>query len=446
MNTTTMNPTSVIHLADYLNAVKYAIQDNFAVECWVVCEIRAMHSKSGHYYLELADKDEQGAISASCRATIWRSYAQTLLTKFKKQAGRTLTADLSVLLKGKATFHPKYGFSFNIVDIDPNYTLGQLAQDYQAMQAKLDTLGLLHLNKSRAMPFDIQTVAVIAPEQAAGLGDFKAEADRLQRAGVCQFDYYYATFQGNTAPAQLRHVLQSIKDLWADGQPPDLVVMIRGGGAVGDLAYLNDYELAAMVAEMPLPVWVGIGHERDRVILDDVAHHSFDTPSKVIWGIETVLVKRWQTVAYYAHMVAKLSKNHLKQHQINCQTRQQQLKFGAKNRLHQYKSELAQQKIQLKTSAWASFYQQKNTCQHYFTAHKMAYQHSQRASEQLNYWQAVVQWFDPAAVLNKGYAIVKKDGQTTNAQSLNLDDTIYIQFADGTVIAKVQHISKDEKI
>ena len=207
-----------------------------------------------------------------------------------------LERGLNVLLKVSANFHAQYGFSLNISDIDPTYTLGDLAKQYQVILTRLHEEGLLELNKSLPAPFDIQHVLVIAPEQAAGLGDFRADADNLAATGACQFYYEAATFQGNHAPDEIRQALiRGIKNLSAQGITPDIIVIIRGGGAVGDLAYLNDYELAALVAEQPIPVWVGIGHERDRVMLDEVAQQSFDTPSKVIAAIRHQLVTLTQT-------------------------------------------------------------------------------------------------------------------------------------------------------
>ncbi|MEJ6069695.1 exodeoxyribonuclease VII large subunit, partial [Psychrobacter sp. 16-Bac2893] len=209
--------------------------------------------------------------------------------------------DLTVLLKVSAGFHAQYGFSLTIEDIDPSYTLGDLARQYAEMVDRLAGEGLLNLNQQLPTPFDIEHVLVIAPEKAAGLGDFQADANRLASTGACHFHYHNATFQGNHAPAEIRQAIISAQQQFENTYQrlPDLLVIIRGGGAVGDLAYLNDYELAALVAEQPVPVWVGIGHERDKVILDEVAHTSFDTPSKVIAAIMAHLAQLvTQTLQY----------------------------------------------------------------------------------------------------------------------------------------------------
>src|SRR5690606_4807275 len=296
---------TVLRLSDYLSAVDMVIKQTFNHRVWVKAEIRNLSSKSGHYYFELAEKDDDGKVIASCRGNLWRFKAARVLAKFERATGMPLDRDLTVLLKVSAGFHAQYGFSLTIEDIDPSYTLGDLARQYAEMVDRLTGEGLLNLNQQLPVPFDIEHVLVIAPEKAAGLGDFQADADRLARTGACHFHYHHATFQGNHAPSEIRQAIVSAQQQFYDTYQrlPDLLVIIRGGGAVGDLAYLNDYELAALVAEQPIPVWVGIGHERDKVILDEVAHTSFDTPSKVIAAIMTHLAQLvTQTLQYQAQI------------------------------------------------------------------------------------------------------------------------------------------------
>jgi exodeoxyribonuclease VII large subunit len=135
---------------------------------------------------------------------------------------------------------------------------------------------------------------VVAPLGGAGLGDFQAEADRLQSHGVCHFKYALSRFQGEGAPAEILHALQAAlgQGTEIDAIPFDAVVIIRGGGAVNDLAWLNDYDLARLICDLPIPVMTGIGHERDNTVLDELAHTRYDTPSKVIAGIEQRIAQR----------------------------------------------------------------------------------------------------------------------------------------------------------
>ena len=263
-----------LSLSEYLATVQEVIRVTFDEPIWVKAEIRNLSIKGGHYYLELAEKEEDSdKVIASCKATIWKFSAAKMVLKFERESGIELSRDLNVLIKVKAVFNPQYGFSVNIEAIDSSYTLGDLARRYQQILERLTSEGLLNKNKLLPTPFDIENVLVIAPENAAGLGDFKKDADALDQAGVCHFVYHTATFQGNTAATSISEALANGLRQWAKdlNTPPDLIVIIRGGGAVNDLAYLNDYNLAALLCKRSVPIWVGIGHEKDRTILDEVA-------------------------------------------------------------------------------------------------------------------------------------------------------------------------------
>lgn len=303
-----------LSLSEYLATVQGVIRIAFDEPVWVKAEIRNLNIKGGHYYLELAEKEEEAdRVIASCKATIWKSSAAKMVLKFERESGIELSKDLNVLIKVRATFSPQYGFSVNIEDIDSSYTLGDIAKRYQQILERLTTEGLANKNKLLPTPFDIKNVLVIAPENAAGLGDFKKDADTLDKAGACHFVYHNATFQGNTAAVSIIHSLGDGLRQWAKdfNSAPDLIVIIRGGGAVNDLAYLNDYDLAALLCKRSVPIWVGIGHEKDRTILDEVANRSFDTPSKVIDGIRNLIVERTQEVLDSLQTIKLLS-----QHQI----------------------------------------------------------------------------------------------------------------------------------
>ncbi len=412
-----------LSLSTYLSAIKLSIDEIFCEEVWVVAEIRSINSKGGHYYFELAEKDSYGSISASCKATLWKNKA-ALVTAFTQATGHPLVAGLKVLLKGKASFHTNYGFSFNISQIDPSYTLGELAQAYQAMRQKLHELGLDTLNKRLPTPFDIRHVLVIAPEKAAGLGDFRAEADRLAQAGACEFHYTYATFQGNDAPKSLRSAITQAFDEFSGsvGGLPDLLVIIRGGGAVGDLAYLNDYELAAMVAESPVPVWVGIGHERDTVILDEVAHTRFDTPSKVITAIMTHLLQLWQSAKNYQAIIKRQADTLLET--------QQQKTTHQMMRIHQASLyQLTQSRTQ--TSAMIN------------TVKSHSVRLLTHTRQEIKHYQSLILTQHPKRTLDKGYALIRhaQSGALINSVTqVHACDTLALTLKDGTLSVVVQEL------
>ncbi|MGP5074635.1 exodeoxyribonuclease VII large subunit [Psychrobacter celer] len=464
---------TVLRLSDYLSAVEMVVKETFNHRVWVKAEIRNLSSKGGHYYFELAEKDDDGKVVASCRGNLWRFKAARVLAKFERATGMPLERDLTVLLKVSAGFHAQYGFSLTIEDIDPSYTLGDLARQYAEMVDRLTGEGLLHLNQQLPTPFDIEHVLVIAPEKAAGLGDFQADADRLASTGACQFHYHHATFQGNHAPSEIRQAIVSTQQQFQDTYQrlPDLLVIIRGGGAVGDLAYLNDYELAALVAEQPIPVWVGIGHERDKVILDEVAHTSFDTPSKVIAAIISHLAQLiTQTLQYQAQIKQAATQqltmaeqktsrqlSHIQSHTIGQltalrkdsdyawrsiqQSAQRQVKQAARltSNLRAQTQSLAYQQL-----AAASTYSQNYQKTVIQTAQLRVIQ-AQRNSEHL---RDIVLLHRPSRVLKQGYTMLTdaKDKQIlTSSTQLYPEQTIHIVLKDGKAQAQIVEIKNNHK-
>nr|WP_313973795.1 exodeoxyribonuclease VII large subunit [uncultured Psychrobacter sp.] len=463
---------TVLRLSDYLSAVDMVIKQTFNHRVWVKAEIRNLSSKGGHYYFELAEKDDDGKVIASCRGNLWRFKAARVLAKFERATGMPLDRDLTVLLKVSAGFHAQYGFSLTIEDIDPSYTLGDLARQYAEMVDRLTGEGLLNLNQQLPIPFDIEHVLVIAPEKAAGLGDFQADADRLASTGACHFHYHNATFQGNHAPGEIRQAIVSAQQQFYDTYQrlPDLLVIIRGGGAVGDLAYLNDYELAALVAEQPIPVWVGIGHERDKVILDEVAHTSFDTPSKVIAAIMAHLAQLvTQTLQYQAQIkqAAKQQLNTAEQQttrqlsQIQSQTigqltalqkdsdyAWQSIQQSAQRQVKQAARRTSELRVQTQNSA----YQQLASASTHSRINKKTIMHSAQhqllqARRNSEYLRDIVLLHRPSRVLKQGYTMLTdaNDKQIlTSSTQLYAEQTVHIVLKDGKAKAQIIDVNIDK--
>lgn len=417
--------TPQLSLSDYLSAVQEVIRITFNEPVWVKAEIRSLNIKGGHYYLELAEKEENtDKVIASCKATIWKSTAIKIVLKFERESGIELSKDLNVLIKIKARFDPQYGFSVNIEDIESSFTLGDIAKRYQQILARLSSEGLVNLNKSLPAPFDIENILVIAPENAAGLGDFKKDADVLNKANVCHFVYHSATFQGNTAVNSIMESLSSGLRQWAKDYaiPPDLIVIIRGGGAVNDLAYLNDYDLAALLCKRKVPIWVGIGHEKDRTILDEIAHRSFDTPSKVIAGIRNEISERSQDVMDYLQIIKLLS-----QHQITAyQGQNEQLMNTTKTH--------AQNQINVAN---------KNLDQFKASTQYFAQQQLKLASTQFESLMRETLLQNPRNVLAKGYAIVRSQNKAIRSVQ-QVGSTVSIEMQDGYIHASVSEVVNHE--
>ncbi len=245
-------------------------------DVWITAETSDLRCSGGHCYMELLQKDDGGATVAKSRAVMWASVYQRLAAKFSAATGSRLASDMKIMVRVSVSFHNVYGFSLVINDIDPDYTVGDLARRRNAIIARLKEEGVYDLNRSLRWASAPCRVAIISARGAAGYGDFVKHL--YGNPGRLRFDtvLFEAALQGErTAPsiiAALERIMERVDDF-------DCVVIIRGGGAVSDLASFDDYDLAANVAQFPLPVIVGIGHERDVTVLDYVANTRVKTPT-----------------------------------------------------------------------------------------------------------------------------------------------------------------------
>lgn len=420
-----MSNTS-ISLSEYLNAVQGVINLTFDEAVWIKAEIRNLNIKGGHYYLELAEKEENtDKVIASCQGRIWKFTAQKIVLKFERESGIELSKDLNVLIKIKAKFDPQYGFSLIIEDIDSSFTLGDLAKRYKQIIERLTSENLINKNKELPTPFDIQNVLVIAPQNAAGLGDFKKDADVLEKSGVCNFIYHTATFQGDTAAQSIIQALSNGLIKWASDYsfPPDLIIIIRGGGAVNDLAYLNDYDLAALLSKRSVPIWVGIGHEKDRTILDEIAHRSFDTPSKVISGIRNLIFERVQTVNESLQSIKLISQHQITTYQSKNDQYINLIKTLANNQIKNVNNEI----LTLKENTYY-----------------LAQQQLKSATNKIDSLMRETLLQNPRNVIAKGYGIVRSNRQAIRSIKQIKDNSIEVELQDGIIKAHVTQVLNND--
>lgn len=298
----TRAPESFLELSDLLGYVGQVVNRGIPGAVWVRAELASVTDRR-HLYLDVV-QSEDGQEVAKARATLWARERYSLEGKFRRATGGGLRSGMKVLLYVTAEFHPQYGFSLHILDLSPEFTVGDQAIKLDNIRRVLEQEGLLERNRSLPAPGDFSRVAVVSPRQAAGLEDFVREADRLQAAGATEFVYLPATFQGREAPASLISALSAA--LLAHLEAPlDALVIIRGGGAQTDLSWLNDLELARMVARFPVPVITGIGHARDDSILDEIACIRSDTPSKAAaYVVNTVAAAAGAALADYRQIRA----------------------------------------------------------------------------------------------------------------------------------------------
>ncbi len=272
-------------LAELCAYMQEAVECEFPDRYWVCAEIASI-SVRGHCYMDLVEKAENGILAAKLRATCWSNVYNMLSAYFMHETGQSLQAGMQVLLEVSVEFHAVYGLSLNVWNIDPKYTLGDLAKQRQATIDRLLKDGVMDLQKGLELPTLVRRVAVISSADAAGYGDF---CDQLanNRYGFRFMPHLFAaTMQGETAARSMVQALGSIAEQLEEW---DVVVIIRGGGASSDLSCFDDYNLASHCAQFPLPILAGIGHTRDVSVVDMVVHQSVKTPTAAAeWLIERV--------------------------------------------------------------------------------------------------------------------------------------------------------------
>ena len=257
--------------------VKDAIEMQLPDEYWVEAELAECRERGGHCYLELIEREaDSNTPVAKASAKCWRQTWQMVQPYFERTTGQALHAGMKVLLKVYAQFHEAYGFSWIVSDIDPTYTLGDMARKRQEIIRKLKEAGIFDLQRELCIPLFAQRIAVISAEGAAGYGDFCRQLEDNEYGFRFEVTLFPAIMQGEQVETSVVAALNSIYHHVRDF---DVVVIIRGGGATSDLSGFDTLELAENVAQFPIPIITGIGHDRDESILDMVANTRVKTPT-----------------------------------------------------------------------------------------------------------------------------------------------------------------------
>ena len=262
--------------------VREVIECEMPNEYWVEAELSECRESRGHCYMELIQKDEQTATPvAKASAKCWASKWMLIRPGFERITGQRLHAGMKVLLKVYAQFHEAYGFSWIVSDIDPTYTLGDMARKRQEIIRQLKAEGVFDLQKELRLPLFCQRIAVISSETAAGYGDFCNQLAENPYGFQFQTQLFPAIMQGEGVEQSIINALEHIYNyqLSIVCYQFDAVVIIRGGGATSDMSGFDTLALAENVANFPLPIITGIGHERDESILDMVSHTRVKTPT-----------------------------------------------------------------------------------------------------------------------------------------------------------------------
>lgn len=268
----------VMTLRELMNVVGQLVQVPETSGVWVTAELADVAVRGGHCYMELLQKDDGGRQIARVRGCIWANVYSRLAPYFYRLTGQQFASGLKVMLCGSVSMHPVFGMSFVVSSINPEFTMGDLLRRRREILERLDKEGVLNDNKSLVWPMVPQRVAVVSSPGAAGYGDFMNQLRNNSSRIRFHTGLFEATMQGESAPAS---IIAALGRIAAERERWDGVVIIRGGGATADLQAFEDYDLAANVAQFPLPIAIGIGHERDVTVLDYIANTRLKTPTAV---------------------------------------------------------------------------------------------------------------------------------------------------------------------
>lgn len=258
--------------------IQDVIRDHLDETFWVIAEVSEMKvNRSGHCYLELVEKESgSDEIAARARAIIWSYTFRIMKSYFQTTTGQELTEGIKILVQVSVEFHPAYGLSLNIRDIDPVYTLGDIARKRIEIISKLKESGVYDMNRELPLPLVPQRIAIISSPTAAGYQDFIAHL----RTNPGRFRFHCTLFEAYMQGVDaIPTMLKALDRIFQEEDKFDAVAIIRGGGAQADLGCFDNFELAWAVAQFPLPVITGIGHEKDDTVLDLVAHTRMKTPT-----------------------------------------------------------------------------------------------------------------------------------------------------------------------
>lgn len=456
-----------VSLTQLLNNIAGVVQSVFPQGVWVTAEITELQHRQGHWYLTLAES-QAGQQLAQVKANLWAGRVGSVQDKFIQATGDWIKAGQKVLLLCEPAVHPRFGLSLVVLDIDPRYTLGEQARKLLMIRADLKAQGLYARNRQCSLPSVWSRVAVLSPAQAAGLGDFQRDADRLSQLNLCEFVYFHASFQGVQVLTDMAFALERIRQAHQQSAF-DALVIIRGGGAQQDLMFLNELELAQAVAQLPLPVLTGIGHERDNTILDEIAHTRCDTPSKVIALIQEQIVQQarnglghWQWIkqrtllllakAREQHSASILHIRHQAQHALrhNQQDLQHYLHHcdrQVNDHLSRQREKITQLKQQTLWSVQQRLTWQKQTLLHYLpTLAQQAQWQVAQHRHQLHHHHQVVSLSNPKRLLHSGYVLVQAgNGRYMGSQAqAQTQANLQLHFHDG-VLAVVTTGSNDQR-
>ena len=390
--------------------VRDAIEMQLPDEYWVEAELSECREHGGHCYMELIEKDDRSSTPiARASAKCWRQTWLMVKPYFERTTGQPLRAGMKVLLRVYAQFHEAFGFSWIVSDIDPTYTLGDMARRRQEIIHQLKEEGVFDLQRELHLPLFTQRIAVISAANAAGYGDFCRQLEDNNLGFHFTTTLFPAVMQGEQVEHSIIDALNRIYEHIADF---DVVVIIRGGGATADLSGFDTLALAENVAQFPLPIITGIGHERDESILDMVSHTRVKTPTAAAAFLIDHLRHVQERIEQAETFIQQYVTNHIRYQQQRISQLALIIPSLAQRRFsdERHKLEMLQNRLPV--------------------AIERLMTHQKHLLAQI---ELKLQSFDPQILLSRGYSITLKNGHVIrNASELMPGDEIETRVEKGT--------------
>lgn len=434
-----MSSPSFLKLSQLLDYVSQAVSVLAETPAWVACEVLNI-SGHPHRYLELVEYDDNRREVAKTRGMIWKSDLG-LLDRFTKSTGLQVTSGMKILVKAVPGFHPVYGLALTISDIDPTYTLGDMEAKVKMIRDHLIEKNWFDMNRGKAQPRDFTRVAVISPKEAAGLGDFRVDADKLHKANLCHFSYYPCGFQGKAVADNLVEQMIKVNE---DHKlsPFDAVILIRGGGDKAGLYQLNERRLAVAVCRFPIPVMVGIGHERDKVFIDEVACLRFATPSLLISHIKQRIVSNAKQAEIDFQNIRRQAGLLLEKADKQATAHYYALRQSSNERLTSIQRQADIQIDVLKQHARSLLDQQDSQADLLrMTLVQQAHNKLGAIEQQANLLISDIMSANPLAILGRGYGYIQKGTVVvTQPNQIGVGDSVKVVLKSFSFNAQVQQI------
>ena len=430
--------TKALTLYELNQMVHETITVSMPDEYWVEAEISDIREVRGHCYMELIQKDEYGNTPlARASAKCWKNKWMYISPHFERITGHILRAGMKILVQVYADFHETYGFSWIITDIDPTFTMGDMERKRQDIIRKLQEAGVLELQKELSLPFFTQRIAVISSEQAAGYGDFCNQLAENDYGFQFKLSLFRSIMQGEQIESS---IISALNEINRKIDRFDVVVIIRGGGSTSDLSGFDSLLLAENVANFPLPVITGIGHDRDESVLDLVSHIRVKTPTAVATLLIDHLIEVYNRISDAQEELTQIVQRRIEieKMRLNVISEKVPVLFSfVSNRQNAWFDNLF---LRIQNAITNRIRQ---TEQHLNSLSEMLsplYEHIRlRENHRLEILQQKIKAQDPMLILNRGYSITTLNGHVIrNAKNLKKGDTLCTQMAKGKVTSIVK--------